>query len=82
MLQWCTSIAFYISLLKLNENHKKMDVKNLLVGGAGVGGVEIISQIEPPQDTSTGEIIKVVLQIIVSIATLFGMFKKNKNTNS
>lgn len=59
-----------------------MDIKNFLVGGAGVGGVEVISQIETPQDTSTGEIIKVVLQIIVSIATLFGMFKKNKNTNS
>lgn len=59
-----------------------MDAKNLLVGGAGVGGVEIISQIETPQDASTGEIIKVVLQIIVSIATLFGMFKKNKNANS
>lgn len=59
-----------------------MAIKNLLVGGAGVGSLEVISQIETPQDASTGEIIKVVLQIIVSIATLFGMFKKNKNTNS
>lgn len=53
-------------------------VKNFLIGGTGVAGVELASNIDPPGSTDTPEIIKVLIQIVIGIATLIGLFKKKR----
>jgi hypothetical protein len=47
-----------------------------LIGGAGIGAVEIIQQLPAPTDTV--EIVKLAIQVILGIASLFHMFKKPK----
>lgn len=46
------------------------------LGTASVGAIEGIQHI--PSPTATVEIIKVVIQIVVAVATLIKMFKKPK----
>lgn len=50
-----------------------------LVGSAGATGVEVAQHIEIPTTTETKDIISIVIQIVIGIATLIGMFKKKKN---
>ncbi len=53
---------------------------NALVGTAGIGAIEGIQHI--PSSTPTVEIIKIAIQVIVAIGTLFKMFKKPKEVIS
>ncbi|MDQ8014467.1 MAG: hypothetical protein REI96_18610 [Flavobacterium nitrogenifigens] len=49
---------------------------NALLGTASVGVIEGVQHI--PSSTPTVEIIKIVIQVVVGLATLFKMFKKPK----
>ena len=55
-------------------------IPNFILAPASVGGIEII-QNEPVEDmTSEGEAFKLVLQLIVTIAYLFQLFMKKKQS--
>lgn len=51
-------------------------VKNFFLGGSGVAGVELASNVQIPTSSDLSEIIKVVIQVVIGIATLFGLFRK------
>jgi hypothetical protein len=53
---------------------------NALVGTAGIGAIEGINFLPAP--TPTTELIKIIIQVIVGVATLFKMFKKPKEVIS
>lgn len=57
-------------------------MKNLLLGGSGVTAMEIANQVQIPVSGDTSEIIKIVLQVVISLATLIGLFKKKRDTNN
>lgn len=59
-----------------------MAMKNLLLGGSGITALEITNQIPVPASGDTAEIIKIVLQVVISLATLLGLFKKKRDTNN
>lgn len=50
-----------------------------LVGSAGATGVEVAQHIEIPTTTEVKDIVSVVIQLLIGIATLVGMFRKKKN---
>jgi hypothetical protein len=51
-----------------------------LIGTLGIGLIEGVQNIPPVNGTT--EIIKIVIQVILGIATLFKMFKKPKEVIS
>lgn len=53
----------------------------LMVGGAGVGSTELVNSIQIPSSGDTSEIIKIVVQLLIGVATLIGLFKKNTPKN-
>jgi len=55
-----------------------MNVNNLLIGGGGVTGIEMVQNVELPTSTETSEILKVLMQVIVTVAALLGLFKKKE----
>lgn len=58
-----------------------MNGSNFIVGTSGVAVSEIASQVDVPTSGDTSEVIKVIVQIIIAVATLFGLFKKKPKTN-
>lgn len=58
-----------------------MDAEKLLLGTGGVVSSELTSQIEVPTSFEVSEIIKVIVQIVIGIATLIGIFKKTKKVD-
>lgn len=50
--------------------------KNLVLGLSGVGGVELATVIDIPTGPETSEIIKLLIQVVIGVATLIGLFKK------
>ena len=52
------------------------DVKNAIIGTAGIGAVEITTPVLQSADVSS--IVQVIVQVVIGIATLVSMFKKNK----
>ena len=58
-----------------------MKIENLVIGTSGVAVSEVVATIEPPTSTDVGEIIKILVQIVIGVATLFGLFKKTPKTN-
>jgi hypothetical protein len=50
----------------------------LVTGSLGVSGVEVVQNVDFPTSTDTSEIIKIVLQVVISLATLLGLFKKKR----
>lgn len=51
-------------------------IKTLAVGASGVGAVEVTSVISEASATDGANIVQVIIQIIIGIATLVGMFRK------
>lgn len=51
-------------------------VGNFITGGAGIATSEIVSNVDVPASADTSEIVKVVVQLIIGIATLLGLVKK------
>lgn len=60
----------------------KNQIATLLTGGSGLGALEIIQQnfgySSDPQEVK----LNLIMQIVVSLATLFGLFKKRKKNNN
>lgn len=54
------------------------EVKTLLVGGSGIGSVELVNQVPLDVIHQDGSLVSVVIQIIIGVVTLFGLLKKKK----
>jgi hypothetical protein len=52
-----------------------------LIGLGGIGAVQGVAQV-PTDGTPTIEIGKLIIQLVIGIATLWKMFKKPKEDNS
>lgn len=53
-----------------------------VVGVSGLGIAEMASTVEIPTSANTSEIVKVVVQLIIGLVTLFGLFRpKQKSIN-
>lgn len=53
---------------------------NALIGTVGIGAIEGVQNIPAP--TPATEVIKVIIQLVVGLVTLFKMFKKPKEVIS
>ena len=49
----------------------------LIVGSLGLTSTQVVQNV-PTDGTPTSEIIKIVVQLVIGIATLVGLFKKPK----
>ena len=58
------------------------NIKTLAVGASGVGAVEITSVISEATTSDGANIVQVVIQIIIGVATLIGMFRKKSTNNN
>lgn len=55
-----------------------MNLDTLAIGSTGVAAAEVVNTIDPPASGDASEIIKIVVQLLIGIATLIGLFKKKK----
>ncbi len=53
-------------------------INKILIGGSGIAGTQITGEVLPTDTTDIAGITQIVVQIIIGIATLFGLFKKKK----
>lgn len=60
----------------------KNQIATLLTGGSGLGALEIIQQNFGQSSDPTEIKVNLIMQIVVSLATLFGLFKKRKKNNN
>lgn len=58
-----------------------MVIDNFVKGVSGVGAVELINQTQIPLDSAFTEIFKLVLQLVIAIATLISIKKTNDGIN-
>ena len=56
-------------------------IPNFILAPASVGGIEIIQNAPVEDMTSDGEAVKLVLQLLVTIAYLFQLFLKKKQSS-
>lgn len=56
----------------------KAEITTLITGGTGAVAVEAVPHIAGQDLSSTGGIVQIVVQIIIGIATILGLFGKNK----
>ena len=56
-------------------------IPNFILAPASVGGIELIQNAPVEDITSGDEVIKLVLQLLVTIAYLFQLFKKKGQTS-
>lgn len=52
------------------------EIKTLLTGTSGIAVAEVATPML--QSADVGGIVQVIVQIVIGVATLIGMFKKNK----
>ena len=55
-------------------------IPNFVLAPASVGGIEIIQNAPIEDVTSGGEAVKLIMQLIVTIAYLFQLFKSKKQS--
>ena len=55
-------------------------IPNFILAPASVGGIELIQNASVEDMTSEGDVVKLVLQLLVTIAYLFQLFKKKGQT--
>jgi uncharacterized membrane protein YphA (DoxX/SURF4 family) len=55
--------------------------QKLIIGCFGTAGVEAAQHIEVPTSTDTKDIVTIIVQIVIGIATIIGIFKKKKSNN-
>ena len=60
----------------------KNQIATLLTGGSGIGVLEVIQQNFGQSSDPTEIKVNLIMQIVVSLATLFGLFKKRKRNNN
>ena len=51
-------------------------IQKLMLGLMGSGGVEVASSIDIPTSTQVEGVVKIVIQLIIGLVTLIGLFKK------
>lgn len=56
-------------------------IPNFVLGPVSVGGIELIQNVPVEDGTSGGEAVKLILQLLVTIAYLFQLFKKKGQTS-
>lgn len=56
----------------------KAEITTLVTGSSGVVAVEAVPHLAGADLTQAGGIIQIVVQIVIGIATLLGLFGKNK----
>ena len=56
-------------------------IPNFILAPVSVGGIELIQNAPVEDITSDGEVVKLVLQLLVTIAYLFQLFKKKGQTS-
>lgn len=57
-------------------------LSTFVTGFVGVGGVEIAQNVQIPTTTEVKDIVSIVIQLAIGVATLLGMFKKKKKAES
>ena len=55
-------------------------IPDFILAPASVGGIELIQNASVEDMTSEGDVVKLVLQLLVTIAYLFQLFKKKGQT--
>lgn len=55
-------------------------IPNFILAPASVGGIELIQNAPVEDITSDGEVVKLVLQLLVTIAYLLQLYKKKGKT--
>lgn len=56
----------------------KQEIATFMTGGTGVVAVEAVPHLTSSDISSTGGIIQIIVQIVIGVATLLGLFGKNK----
>jgi predicted AAA+ superfamily ATPase len=79
-LLWCC-IKKLLSFGKINIMSNFDSVKTMFLGASGIGGVELTSAVVEASASEGANIIQVVIQIVIGIATLIGMFRKKSNNH-
>lgn len=51
-------------------------IQKLMLGLMGSGGVEVASSIDIPTSSQIEGVVKIVIQLIIGLVTLIGLFKK------
>lgn len=51
---------------------------DLTIGASGIGVTEIIADSIPTDPTNVTQIVNILVQIAIGIATLFGIFKRKR----
>lgn len=51
-------------------------IQKLMLGLMGSGGVEVASSVDIPTSTQVEGVVKIVIQLIIGLVTLIGLFKK------
>ncbi len=66
--------------LCLNQSKRALMTKSiqLALGASGVVSSEVVSVFDLPNEVNLSEAIKVIVQIVIGVATLVSMFKKPK----
>ena len=55
-----------------------INLEKLLIGTSSVAGIEVVNHVEIPSSSDVKDLISVLIQIVIGIATLIGLFKKKK----
>lgn len=56
-------------------------IPDFILGPVSIGGIELIQNAPVEDMTSEGEAVKLVMQLLVTIAYLFQLFKKKGQTS-
>lgn len=72
---------FYYLCLQLLKMRSMKNFEKIILGVSGTGGVEIANNIELPTSTEAKDIISIVIQLVIGVVTLLGLFKKKRNSN-
>lgn len=67
---------YFVILSEIKSFDMISEVRNALIGGAGIGAVEVATPVLQSADVSS--IVQIIVQVVIGIATLVSMFKKNK----
>ena len=67
---------FFVILSEIKHFDMISEVKNAVIGGVGIGAVEVATPVLQSADVSS--IVQIVVQVVIGIATLVSMFRKNK----
>lgn len=57
-------------------------IQKLMLGLMGSGGVEVASSVDIPTSTQVEGVVKIVIQLIIGLVTLIGLFKKKTPSGS